>query len=427
MRKRILFLLCFLFVSAAAVAQEDDAKNKNGSFYSLYGVGYPYDNTTARESGMGILGVSLSSIESNTLQNPAAWGSNFFSTASSGFRFSQYETQNKNSKSVNSLLETGYLQFIFPIYKEKLGFSASLYPVTKSSYRVFSPSSYINSPADTINYITDYSGSGGINKLELGFGWKINKNLSVGYAPSFAFLTRNNSESVYFSQSGLADNFLDKRYSGTAMGHRFGALFEVGRLLNQNDFLSIGAALTLPINFNAEQNKTINKQISGVLQEVVISTEKGTLTLPMEMAFGFTYYPNNYLNVSAEGQFQQWSKFRSDIQPTDENFMADRTRAGIGAEYHPYRFGSDRLLSKFRYSAGIAYDTGHLQIAGKKIDTIWLSAGIGLRTLSRSSVDISFQYGLRGTTANSLIKENIWALNLSVNLAELMFIRPKLD
>lgn len=427
MRKILLPLFCFLFASATVLAQEDDTKNKNGSFYSLFGVGYPYDNTTARQSGMGVLGVSLSGIESNTLQNPAAWGSNLFSTASSGFRFSQYEARNENSRNVNSLLETGYLQFIFPIYKEKLGFSAALYPVTKSSYRVFSPSFYVSSPGDTISYITDYSGSGGINKLELGFGWKINQNLSVGYAPSFAFITRNSNENVYFSQSGLADNFLDKRYSGTAIGHRFGALFEVGSLLKESDFLTIGAALTLPINFDAEQNKTINKQISGVLQEVVISTETGKLSLPMELAAGFTYYASNYVNVTAEGQFQQWSKFRSDIQPADENYMTDRIRAGVGGEYHPYRFNSDRLLSKFRYSAGIAYDTGHLQIAGKNIDTIWLSAGIGIRALSRSSVDISFQYGLRGTTANSLIKENIWALNLSVNLAELMFIRPKLD
>jgi hypothetical protein len=42
-------------------------------------------------------------------------------------------------------------------------------------------------------------------------------------------------------------------------------------------------------------------------------------------------------------------------------------------------------------------------------------------------MDLSLRYGYRGTTDGNLIKENIWAIGLSVNLAEIMFLRPKLQ
>lgn len=55
------------------------------------------------------------------------------------------------------------------------------------------------------------------------------------------------------------------------------------------------------------------------------------------------------------------------------------------------------------------------------------SFGLGiLSPKSNSSVDISFEYGIRGTKAQDLVKEDIWGLRLSLNLAEIMFFRPKL-
>ena len=80
--------------------------------------------------------------------------------------------------------------------------------------------------------------------------------------------------------------------------------------------------------------------------------------------------------------------------------------------------------------AGVSYDTGHLTINDKDIETLWFSAGFGLLSLnsrSASSFDLSFQYGIRGTKSNSLVKENIFGINLSVNLTELMFLQRKLN
>ncbi|MEX0719767.1 MAG: hypothetical protein WD059_03805 [Balneolaceae bacterium] len=427
--KTIFIIVILGLFTQQAAAQEGISENNNGSIYSLFGVGQPYDNSTAREMGLGILGVSLDNMQSNTLQNPAMWGKNLYSTASSGFKLSQFTAEDQSTENVNALLETGYLQFTFPLYNQKLGISAALYPVTKSNFRLFSSTTVYPSDEDTVNYISDVNGSGGVNKFEVGLGWNINKNIAVGYAPSLAFITHNNTETTFFEQSGYSTNNLDRKITGFTFAQRFGTLLNFRSLLNNDDRLSIGAAVSLPIEFEAKREVSVIKEVNNQEQEVQISDPvEGNIKLPVELNAGLTYYPSNFVNVSFEGQLQQWSNFESDLTPLDANVkMSDRHRFGLGIEYHPYRLNSDKFLSRFRYSGGVSYDSGHLTIENHDVDTYWMSAGLGILSRSPSSIDLSFQYGLRGASSNILVREKIWALSLSVNLTERMFVRPKFD
>lgn len=419
-----------LFSASTATAQiEGDSQSKSGSFYSLFGVGYPTDTNNSQELGLGIIGVSLDNRQSNTLQNPALWGKNTLTTASSGFNMAQFQATSQTSESVNALLEAGYLQFTFPVLREKLGVSASMYSVTSSNYRFVTFDSTAASPTNTVNYASDIRGAGGVNKLELGFGWNINKNISVGYAPSLTFISQNNSQDVFFDQAGYGTSNLDSKITGTAMGHRFGALFTFRNLLRSADRISIGAAATLPITIDAKNKTTVSKIVNGQDQVVGLrDAEKGEISLPVELKGGLTYYPSSLVNFSIEGLYEQWSDYNSSFDPSNElNMMKDRFKAGFGGEYHPYRTNSENFFSNFRYSGGVSFDSGHLAINDQDINTLWFSAGLGIISpRSSSSVDLSFRYGLRGTTNENLIKEEIWALNLSVNLSELMFFRQKL-
>lgn len=424
-----ILITLFSLAAFSANAQDDLSKNNTGSFYSLFGVGYPFDNMSARETGLGLFGVSLDNVESNSLANPALWGLNNFTTASTGFRLSQFNVKGMGMESTNALLEANSLQIVLPLYRQKLGLSASLYPVTKSNYRIFTNDFQVAAPGDTINYITDLKGTGGVNKLEVGLGWKINSHLSLGYAPSLAFISRNNSEKVFFQQIGYTNTFVDNRITGVALAHRFGILLSASKLLSENDRFSAGAALTLPVNIDAKRKRTVTKMTNEV-QEYELSSNKGSVNLPMEVVSGITYYPSPFVNVSVEGQVQTWSDFESELQPgyeTADISMTNRFRLGLGTEYHPYKFNSGKFLSKFRYTAGFSYDSGHLAVKDHNIDTYWVSAGLGIFSRASSTIDVSFRYGIRGTTSNDLIQENIWTINLSVNLAEFMFHRPKLN
>lgn len=426
----VLSLVIGLLATTDGFSQAQVGEKNSGSFYSYYGVGFPVDLSSVQERSAGIFGVSLDNYQASTLQNPAIWGRNVLTTATSGFNISHYDASTTSSKSSNALVEASFLQLTLPIIKEQVGFSASLYPYTRSNYRIFDTGSAFPTPQDTVNYAIDNQGVGGINKLEFGIGYSPNRYLSVGYAPSYIFLSRTDTEYFFFGNSTTSSINLRDEITGSGFGHRFGLIANLPSIIGDNDRLTFGAAVTLPSSFEALEKTKSDKVVDGTEQEVQIgSTNKGNVKLPLEINTGFTYYPSSFINVSLEGQMQQWSEFEYELDAAQENVMSDRYRLGLGAQYHPYRYGSDKFLSKFKYSAGMSYDTGHLTINGQDIETLWLTTGIGIRSprRSQSTIDVGFRYGFRGSSSNNLIQEDIWELNLSINLAEIMFFRRKLQ
>jgi len=204
-------------------------------------------------------------------------------------------------------------------------------------------------------------------------------------------------------------------------------------LFSKGNILSLGLTATLPVTLNSDRKLEFEKDIGNQLQTVVISEGEnlgsGDVSLPLELSGGLTYYFGQIANVSFETQFQGWDDADFDFEPSQEALLKNRYKFGLGAQFHPYRTRSNSFFANFKYSAGVSYDTGHLEINEQNIETLLFSVGLGILSpqRSRSTVDLGLQYGIRGTKSSGLVKEDIWTFKISVNLAELMFIRPKLQ
>lgn len=407
----------------------------SGSLYGRPGVGFPVDLGSSSADGMGLSGVSF--IEPNVpgLANPAQWGSTVYGMATGGVALENFTANDGQASSSNSLLSASYFQAQLPIVRDKFGISASLSPVTRSSFKVSQIGSRITgtgSEADTLNYISELKGSGGVNMLEIGFGWKLSPNFSVGYAGSLVFASIDNEYTTDFARDFITVDF-NRQTSGIGFGNRFGAMFNVPGLFRDGDQLSLGASVSLPLTLDAEKIEETDKVLpNGRVRSIVIDEGEGlgdgSIEMPMTVNGGITYQPSRSFSVSSEALYQKWSQYTSDFNAEDEQLLTDRYKIGMGLRYFPYIKGSDRFLSNFKYRLGASYDAGHLKVDGQRIETILFSFGLGiLSSRSNSSIDLSFEYGFRGTQDQNLIKENIWGMRLSVNLAELMFFRPKLQ
>ncbi len=428
--KKIFLFFIILFAFAKEISAQND-ELKNGSAYSIYGTGLPILQSSAQIKGMGILGVSFNDVQSPNLFNPAFWGNGSFSRASINLDYTNYSISDSAATGINSLFKIGNFHVVFPLSKNKLGLSVALYPETRSSYSISSTTQIALGNGTIQNYPYNNFGSGGITKFEIGLGYKINNNLSVGYAPSYSFLTEQNTEVLAITSNSNSINRIENRINGTAFSQRLGLLFSAKNSIRRNDIIQLGVSFTLPLQIDSEKT-TEKKQIVDDEEQIVQigATENGTITLPLKVAGGITYFPSPKFNASIEAQFENWKKSKYEFNIRDEQAFDNRFIVGAGIQYHPYRTRSKRFLSNFRYGAGVQYDQGHLNIEGSDISTLWFSTGIGLISptfRSNSSFDLSLQYGIRGTKANNLIKENIWAINFSVNLTELMFFRRKLN
>lgn len=430
-----LLLILTSLVGTGVVSSQESTESAGGSPYSAYGIGMPLDISSHNFRGQGILGVSGTANEfTATLANPALWGQTFITQGTTTFQLSKFKIDNGSATQQNSNLESGHLQILLPLARGKTGLSFNLYPVTQSNFRTLDSGTFLSAGSDTVTYANEVQTSGGINKFEIGFGFKLTKHLYVGYAPSVAFLTLDKSENIFFDTPGFTSQNQSSSVTGSAFSQRFGISGDFQKLFTRQDKVSFGATLNLPYTIVGKRDFKAQKVVNGVEQEInltsTINNSKGDVYIPLEASFGVGYSPSTIVNFAAEGVFQKWSEFSSEIDPADELVMTDRFKVGFGGQYHPYKRNSNLFFSRFKYSGGVSYDTGHLTIQGNDISTLWINTGLGIlgrnSATSFPSVDISFQYGFRGTTNDNLIKERIWTLGLSINLNERMFVRPKL-
>lgn len=430
MRKLILIAVVFCLTASLASAQSGtDSQASSGSVYSQLGVGFPVGIASTSASSAGLLGVSYNNPLVGNIANPAHWGNTYYGLGSGGLNLQTFSASDANSRAVSTDFSVNQFQLQLPVVRGKLGVSVSFTPLTRTNYKTVRENMKIinrGTTQDTLYYRIENNGDGGVNRGELGIGWRINNYISVGYAASAVFISRENAYTAQFAD--ITYQQVNYRYetTGVGLGNRFGTTIRVPGLFKEDDQLGFGAVVSLPVKIEASKKKK-SGQVRQSMEPVTIG--KGTIKMPMKVSGGISYYPSNLLMFGVEGFYQGWSNYQNDFNTTAQSAVSfvDQYKLGMGMQYFPYVTGSDKFLSNFKYRLGASYDTGHLNINSERINTLKFSLGLGIRSPnSNSSIDLSVEYGLRGTNAMNLVKEQIWGVRLSLNLAEIMFFRPKL-
>jgi hypothetical protein len=439
LKKLVLIAVFFGLSVSVATAQNDDGVASSGSVYSQFGIGYPVEISNTAANAMGLSGVSYNESFVGSLANPAHWGSTVYGLGTGGLEIRSYQASNGLNSVRNTNFSINRFQLQLPIVRGEFGASISFTPLTQANFRTFQTTSRIidrGTSQDTLRYSIENYGRGGVNRGEIGFGWRINSNISIGYAASLVYISMDDVfTGTFFSEPSF--RLLDPSYqqvhytletNGVGMGNRFGAYLRLPDLFTEDDLLGIGASISLPVSLNAEREETSTTLGRSFSINDAPNLGSGTITLPMKVLAGISYQPSRLVLIATEGLYQGWSGYENDFIPAEDQLFVDRYKLGLGFQYFPYITGSDKFLSNFEYRFGVSYDTGHLQIEGERINTLMFSVGLGILSPSvnsNSSVDISFEYGVRGT--ERLIQEQIWGIRLSLNLAELFFYRPKLQ
>lgn len=411
---------------SASLAQQN--KYNNASAYSTLGFGIPVDYRSAQAAGMGITGVSISNRFDGNISNPALWSNTFFTLANGGLSFNNYESRDQFGETSNTHFAINHFQLQMPILRDRLGVSLSLHPITENR---FSTGNVFEEPnpvaGDTLVYESFFRGDGGLNRLELGFGYAVNSYISVGYAASLVFGVNNTQNSVAFLNTGYAPINYEDRTSSVGLGNRFGVYAQTFELFSQEDAISFGATVSLPVRLSSIRESSAVVGNQTIDQTPVDNRRNTNMLVPMEFAAGATYYANRYVMISAEATMQNWSNFLN-FNGQNEDFLKDRLKLGAGVEYGAFRRPEENLFTRFNYRAGFSFDSGHLSLNGSDIRTVLFSFGLGIPSpASGSSVDIMFDYGMRGTTSHELVRERIFALRMSFNLSERMFFQRRLQ
>ena len=143
------------------------------------------------------------------------------------------------------------------------------------------------------------------------------------------------------------------------------------------------------------------------------------------MGYGLSFGIKNKLTIAADYSGQEWS---NSIIPGKTDTLANSNSLNFGVEFTPNDQALRGYYNRVHYRLGGYYANNYLRIRGEQIQDFGISFGVGLPFKgSRSTFNLGFIAGQRGTLTNNLIKENYGIVNFGLTLHDFWFYKRKFD
>ncbi len=412
--KNLLIALFFLY-SLSAFAQLGTS-----SPYSRFGLGELQVNSFPLHNSLGGGVTAFSSNNSINHSNPASY--TYFKANS--FLFSTgglHKTTNIKNSTENQVTNNSaftHLTIAFPINRQ-LGASIGMLPFSDIGY-------LLNARDTTANADLIYSGDGGLSKLYFGGAYEPFNGFSIGVNASYLFGGLNRRKKLDYDD----ESFFDSRSNSTI--NLKGYYYELGLMYTKklvvNKELIFG--LTFSNNSNLRAKKTnIVETISGINEIVrdtsIIRLDWGEVKLPMYISTGLAYRDGEKWLLLIDYSMRNWANYTL-LSESDE--LNNSMRISGGLQFTPEFNSVTKYYKRIQYRLGTAYTSTPLILNETQLNEISVSFGFGIPVKkSRTKYDISFTLGQRGTTDNSLIKEEFIKFGLSVSYDGIWFVKRKYD
>lgn len=416
MIKKIIISAC-LFLSLVSYSQEGTS-----SPYSFYGIGETKFSGTLENRSMAGLSIAQDSTHIN-LQNPASYANLRWTAFTLGVG-SNYTKQKTNTGSgLTKKTTLDYLSLGIPM--KKFGAAFGLIPFSSVGYRIQ------NNAIDETQNNKRFNGWGGVNRVFLGFGYKILPNLNVGINAYYNFgkIQTNSLEFIPYIPIGTRELNV-ATLSG--VNYNIGMMYKakINQKLSFFSSLYYTPSSTLKSE-NTRNISTVNFNSNFDIQVVdtlAIQITKRDLKLPQKLSFGAGVGDSKKWLLGAEISLQDVGKLANNYN-TSENVAYDKyQKYSIGGFYTPNPNPFSSYYKRITYRAGFKYEKTGLIINSQSINDVGMTFGMGLPIIgSLSNVNVGLEYGKKGTTAANLIQENYFVLNFSFSLNDKWFVKRKFN
>ena len=403
------------------------AQSGTNSPYTRYGYGNLSDQSFGNSKAMGGLSYGLRDGFQINASNPASYTAvdslTFLFDAGLSLQNANFKEGTVQTNAKNSTVD--YIAMQFRLF-EGMGFSAGFLPYSTVGYNM-SQTYDLGTDAlgNPIQVNDSYNGTGGLQQVYVGLGYKVFKNLSVGVNFSYLFgeishsitTTFNNSNafsSVRTDMIDVSDYKLDLGLQYTqAFGEKhsvnLGAVYSLGHDLNSNGYKYTATYST---------NNTIPQSQS-------VDTLKNAFSLPHTFGVGFTYVYDKRLTVGLDYTQQKWAEINFFNK---QGAFTNRSKLSFGAEFVPQR-NSKNYFNKIRYRLGAYYSDPYAKVnENEGAREYGASFGFGFPIFrSNSILNISGQYINVKPKVAGMLEENYLKINIGLTFNERWFMKWKVD
>jgi hypothetical protein len=314
-----------------------------------------------------------------------------------------------------------------------LGISAGIIPYSSVGYNIKQEyNDYVNGMAMD----TYYKGEGGIMNFYAGTSLKLMDRLSVGVTMNFLMGKLTRQRGVDFPMNSTYSDVtswekVDLRKPVFTLGLQYTETFNdkffvtVGGIYDFKASTKLSNEYTVDNTFYPDDAVWLNDSVqidpNYLLGE---DTVFNTLNIPQKIGVGLAFGIPGKLIITGDYYLQDWTGSMS-----GENYVTTRASSWhFGAEYTPNSTAIRGYHKLMTYRVGGFLSNDYLMVNDYQLEDYGITFGVGFPVNTiRSSLNLSFTYGTRGTTEYNLIKENYGIITFNVTLHDLWFRKRRFD
>lgn len=423
MIKKIIVSICLLF-SLAIFAQESTS-----SPYSFYGIGDIKFKGSVENRSMGSISVLPDSIHIN-IQNPAQLACLKLTGLALGGTYANTKSKTETQEAKARRTSLDYMVVGIPVGKVGIGFG--LIPYSSVGYKIGRTAYVTNNNNDTIrSIISRYNGIGGVNKVFLGFGYRLTKNINIGGDLQYNFGTIETKSLQYqtdLQYGSRENNVSDLR----GVNFDLGITYQTKVNSKYSFFSSLAytpeAVLTSGNTRNIEIVQLLSTSAVSVIERQNISVEDTKIKLPSKLSFGSGFGQVKKWLVGGEITLIQNSVMSNRFTDINGATFENSVRYSLGGFFIPNYNSYSSYYKRMVYRGGLRYENTGLVIQDKSITDFAANIGLGMPLGGTfTNINIGLEIGRRGTKYYNLVEENYINISVGLSLSDKWFVKRKFD
>jgi hypothetical protein len=410
-KSNIIFLL-ILILSIPLCAQST-------SSYTRYGIGDIHYSYSARSLSMGHSGSALINSDYVEVLNPASWSALSRTRIEFSFIYNGLLLSNSTELKYYGDGDFKGFTFAFPVSTANgVGMAMGLVPYSRSNYLIVDKD--LDEGSNVGAYTATYEGKGGLSKIFIGASVKIPLDFVFGGTFEYYFGNlRYNSKIEFVNQSVFPAEY-ELRYGPTGFGTTLGLISpNLSGLLNSESITDIRLSLSANIISKLNVDTSLTTRSSSIVDSIGLGETDMEVPFRLNGGLGVTF-SNKYI-FAVDYFFQPWSEFKLDGKK--QKNLKNAHRISLGFEYRPQKQIGASYWEQIMLRAGLSIEQSQYTFNGNDINQYSAFAGFSLPLSPENTFDFAFEYSIRGTTENNLLKENFYRFNFGISFGDVWFLR----
>ena len=388
--------------------------------YSYFGVGETNFSATVENQMMGGNTAYYDSVHQN-MNNAASLSKLKFVNYSVGvdLKNTSYLSSSTNEKSTAAAIN--YISVAIPT--KLLSFSFGIKPKTSVGYLLEN-----DDKSKTPPELNRFTGTGGVSNAFVSIGFELFKNWGFGFSSSYAFGNLNHYHTKILENIELYTR-VSSESSVSGLDYNFSTVYQ--KTFNEKITLYSSIIYQPEAKYKSRNNQIIstidpNSSFGGDFEEIDLSAvglKNTNIKIPNSLSFGLGLGQDKKWFLGFNYMKNDEGGYKNELMGLDNVEFKSSQTYSIGGFLLPEYNSFTNYFKTLTYRFGLRYKNGGLYVNNQQINEIGVNFGFGIPLAGISSANLGFEFGQRGTTKASLIKEKFFSIRLGVSLNDLWFIR----